>query len=592
LLQRAHSTAQPRGRHGVVAGEQLPLAGGHSPLAGPDELDAARLHEAVRGLATRTPELSAATRLSPWQRNVLIVLLAGGAAGAIAAPEPTLLVLLAVLALPFLLVVALRAAALWHLFAGTPHLRAAPAGAVADGALPIYTVLVPLFREARVVPHLIGALKALDYPAARLEVLLIVETIDGETQAALQRADLPAHMRIVVVPDGSPRTKPRAVQYALQLARGAYVVIYDAEDAPEPDQLRRALAALVAGGEQLGCVQAQLNIYNSEAGWLTRQFTIEYTALFDCILPTLERFELPVPLGGTSNHFRRTALDAVGGWDPFNVTEDADLGIRLARMGWRVGVLRSTTWEEAPQTFRMWLGQRTRWLKGWMQTYLVHMRAPLRLWRELGPQGFIGLQVLMGAMILSALVHPWFYVLVALDAWRGQLLGIPENALGHTLLLLGIVNLVTGYISAIALGSVATARRGRLGLALYALMMPLYWLGISLAAYRALWQLVTAPYYWEKTEHFVGRQRLNGAGAQAPVRSHRSAERITSMPARSKAQQKAAGAALAAKRGDTKVASLKGASKSMYKSMSKGELKEFAETSRKDLPSKKSAKKS
>jgi cellulose synthase/poly-beta-1,6-N-acetylglucosamine synthase-like glycosyltransferase len=146
-----------------------------------------------------------------------------------------------------------------------------------------------------------------------------------------------------------------------------------------------------------------------------RQFTVEYTALFDCILPTLERLDLPVPLGGTSNHFPRAVLDAVGGWDPFNVTEDADLGIRLARAGWHVGVLPSTTWEEAPPTFRVWLGQRTRWLKGWMQTYLVHMRAPRRLWRELGAKRFLGLQVLMGGLILSALVHPWFYVLVALE---------------------------------------------------------------------------------------------------------------------------------------------------------------------------------
>jgi cellulose synthase/poly-beta-1,6-N-acetylglucosamine synthase-like glycosyltransferase len=180
---------------------------------------------------------------------------------------------------------------------------------------------------------------------------------------------LDAHMQVLVVPEGAPRTKPRATQYALQFARGEYVVVYDAEDAPEPDQLRRALAALRAGGERLGCLQAQLNIYNSDATWFTRQFTVEYTALFDCILPTLERLRLPVPLGGTSNHFPRAVLDAVGGWDPYNVTEDADLGIRLARAGWHVGVLNSTTWEEAPPTFRIWKGQRTRWLKGWMQPH-------------------------------------------------------------------------------------------------------------------------------------------------------------------------------------------------------------------------------
>jgi len=200
-------------------------------------------------------------------------------------------------------------------------------------------------------------------------------------------------------------------------------------------------------------------------------------------------------------HFPRAVLDRVGGWDPYNVTEDADLGIRLARAGWRVGVLPSTTWEEAPPTFPVWLGQRTRWLKGWMQTYLVHMRAPRCLWRQLGGRRFLGLQVLMGGLILSALVHPWFYALLALDVWHGRLLGIPGSLPGRTLLWIGIFNLAAGYASAIALGSVATARRGHFRLAAQALLMPIYWLAISFAAYRALVQLVSAPYYWEKTEH-------------------------------------------------------------------------------------------
>ncbi len=218
-----------------------------------------------------------------------------------------------------------------------------------------------------------------------------------------------------------------------------------------------------------------------------------------------------MPLGGTSNHFPRAVLEAVGGWDPYNVTEDADLGIRLARAGWQVSVLPSTTWEEAPPTFRIWRKQRTRWLKGWMQTYLVHMRAPMRLWRELGVRGFLGLQVLMGGLILSALVHPWFYVLVAADLWQGRLLGVPDGMLGRTLLGVGLFNVVAGYLSAMALGAVAAARRGRRRLALHAVLMPLYWLGISLAAYRALWQLAVAPYYWEKTEHFA---RLPHSGSR------------------------------------------------------------------------------
>jgi cellulose synthase/poly-beta-1,6-N-acetylglucosamine synthase-like glycosyltransferase len=328
--------------------------------------DADRLAEAVGALRLHSPELSAASGLWAWQRRALALSLALLGIGVALAPEATLIGLLAIMAVPFLCVVVLRSVALWQLAHPLPK---PPAAAASPVPLPVYTVLVPLYREAGVVGDLLASLRALDYPAERLEVMLIVEATDGETRAVLACTQLDAHMQVLVVPEGAPRTKPRATQYALQFARGEYVVVYDAEDAPEPDQLRRALAALRAGGERLGCLQAQLNIYNSDATWFTRQFTVEYTALFDCILPTLERLRLPVPLGGTSNHFPRAVLDAVGGWDPYNVTEDADLGIRLARAGWHVGVLNSTTWEEAPPTFRIWKGQRTRWLKGWMQPH-------------------------------------------------------------------------------------------------------------------------------------------------------------------------------------------------------------------------------
>jgi cellulose synthase/poly-beta-1,6-N-acetylglucosamine synthase-like glycosyltransferase len=322
------------------------------------------------------------------------------------------------------------------------------------------------------------------------------------------------------VPDGEPRTKPRALNFALLHASGDYVVVYDAEDMPEPDQLHRALARLKSA-PRVGCVQARLNIYNSDESWLTRQFTIEYTALFDCILPTLERLGLPVPLGGTSNHFPRRVLEKAGGWDPYNVTEDADLGIRLARLGLKVEVLPSTTWEEAPRTFTVWRGQRTRWLKGWMQTYLVHMREPLRLLRELGVRRFLGLQVLMGGLILSALVHPWFYVLAVLDA-AFQVLSIPaETIAGRVLWWVGLFNLVAGYVTGVALGGVAVAGRGRLGLASHALLMPFYWLLISFAAYRAMWQLLKAPYLWEKTEHSARPGSVTTTAGASGVASER-----------------------------------------------------------------------
>ena len=228
---------------------------------------------------------------------------------------------------------------------------------------------------------------------------------------------------------------------------------------------------------------------------------MEYSALFDAILPALARIGLPLPLGGTSNHFPREVIEELGGWDPHNVTEDADLGIRIARRGGRIAVIASTTWEEAPPTLAIWLRQRTRWLKGWMLTYLVHMRRPTRLARELGLKRFLGFQALMGGLVFSALVHPLFYLMLALALSNGTFMAAPESDLELVLLTLAAFNLAAGYFSAMALAAIAVCRRRRFSLAFDVALMPFYWLLISLAAYRALLQLLRYPYLWEKTPH-------------------------------------------------------------------------------------------
>ena len=278
----------------------------------------------------------------------------------------------------FLPAIALRVFAAYTLrFDRCSDDRRAPAR-IEDAELPVYTLLVPLYREANMLGGLTRALSRLDYPAAKLDIKLILEAVDAETIAAARALDLPGNVEILVVPDLHPRTKPKALNYALPFARGDYLVIYDAEDRPERDQLRKALAAFRQGPPNLACLQSKLNLYNADDNWLTRQFTIEYGALFDGLLPALDRLRLPIPLGGTSNHFRVAALKWLMAWDPFNVTEDADLGTRLARSGYRCQVLSSTTFEEAPVKFVSWLRQRTRWIKGYMQTWLVHMRQPAK----------------------------------------------------------------------------------------------------------------------------------------------------------------------------------------------------------------------
>jgi cellulose synthase/poly-beta-1,6-N-acetylglucosamine synthase-like glycosyltransferase len=436
----------------------------------------------------------------PWQRRAMLLGALLLFVSALAAPRATLAALLAFLAVPFLCVIAIRALALSTLVRARALARPV-SERWSDDMLPRYSVLVPLFHEAEVLEQLVAALAAIDYPKDRLQILLILESVDRQTRTKLMGMRLPANVSAIVVPDGQPRTKPRALNYALQWASGQYVVVYDAEDIPDPRQLRDAIAILAPENGRVGCVQARLGIYNARDGWLTRQFAIEYAALFDAILPALERLRMPVPLGGTSNHFPRAVLDAIGGWDPYNVTEDADLGIRLSRAGYEVRILNSTTGEEAPGEFSCWLRQRTRWLKGWMQTYLVHMRQPGALLRELGARRFLGLQVLMGGLILSTLVHPWFYVLALFDVALGPAPGLSDTALWRALWVFGLLNLVAGYATAVVLGWAAALNRGGARLAAHAALMPVYWLAISLAAYRALYQLVRDPYLWEKTAH-------------------------------------------------------------------------------------------
>ncbi len=470
------------------------------------QLGRARLVHAVDSLRRQTPLQSAATGWRARQVVTPVIALGVVAGGMAVLPEATVSAVSLILGLPFLCITVIRLLALRQVLSrsvrGGPRGKSMPAR-----RLPRYSVLVPLFRETEVLEDLMASLQALDYPTSKLEVFLLIEASDLGMQAALLGMRLPLHFRVLVVPDCEPRTKPKALNYGLQFARGDLVVVFDAEDRPQAQQLRRAAEAFTRGSANTACVQAQLNIYNPRQGWFAGQFSIEYSALFDAILPALESLRLPVPLGGTSNHFRRDALVALGGWDPFNVTEDADLGIRLARSGYKTSVIASTTWEEAPTTFKVWLPQRTRWLKGWMQTWLVHTRERGALRRQLGGVGTAGFHAIMGGLLLSALVQPLFFALVAYQAWTGTLFEPAQQPLELAMVWISWGNLAAGYATSILVGMISVWRRGRMGLVLPALMMPLYWLLISLAAYRALYQLIRAPFVWEKTPHGAARSR-------------------------------------------------------------------------------------
>lgn len=387
--------------------------------------------------------------------------------------------------------------------------------------LPFYTVLVPLYHEGNILPALVERLRQLDYPREKLEILLLIEDDDQDTQDAASDYPFPPSMQPMLMPPGQPRTKPRALNIALHAARGDYIVVYDAEDMPEPDQLRKAVATLRALPADVVCLQARLNFYNRYQTLLTRMFAVDYAVWYNQFLPGLTAGRIRpgafVPLGGTSNHFRVETLRSIGGWDPFNVTEDCDLGARLGRAGLRVAMLDSTTWEEAVPRPRPWIKQRSRWIKGYLQTYLVHMREPRELFRDLGLRGFIDFQMLVGASSFLLLINPLMWLLTGLYAGtKGTHLGgfieslFPAAVYYPGLLSLVVWNFIFFYCSAYV-----CVRHSLIDLIRYTLLTPLYWVLLSIGAWTGLISLIRNPTYWAKTEHGLSHQ--GAAAAMIPV---------------------------------------------------------------------------
>jgi len=375
--------------------------------------------------------------------------------------------------------------------------------------LPLYTVLVPLFHEGRILPTLVARLKELDYPPERLEVLLLIESDDEQTQGAASEYLFPPHIRSMLMPPGQPRTKPRALNIGLHEVRGEYVVVYDAEDQPEPDQLRKAAAAMRKLSPDVVCLQARLNFYNQQQSFLTRLGAVDYAVWYNQFLPGLTsglaRPGVFVPLGGTSNHFRTEALRRIGGWDPYNVTEDCDLGVRLGREGLRVAMLDSVTWEEAVPRARPWIRQRSRWVKGYLQTYLVHMRRPLRLLRELGPGGFVDFQVLVGFNSFLLLFNPFMWMLtITYSVTKGTSVGnFIQSLFPLPLYYLGLLCLVLWNFIFFYSSVYVCVRHNMVRLTRCVLLTPLYWVLMSVGAWAGLASLVRHPFYWAKTEHGV-----------------------------------------------------------------------------------------
>jgi cellulose synthase/poly-beta-1,6-N-acetylglucosamine synthase-like glycosyltransferase len=375
---------------------------------------------------------------------------------------------------------------------------------IEDSQLPIYSILVPLFKEKKqTISSLINALTNLDYPKEKLDIKLVCEDIDLETIQTIKSLKPPANFQIIKVPDTYPRTKPKACNYALNFCKGEFITIYDAEDRPEASQLKKVLSVFYqnqnSGYSNLVCVQARLNFYNRNENILTKLFAIEYASLFDYILKGLKKLNIPIPLGGTSNHFRVNVLKSLYAWDPYNVTEDADVGIRLALAGMKTELVDSITLEEAPLNINSWINQRSRWIKGYFQTFFVHIKQTKRLYKNHGLASLFGFIMFVGVPGFIYLATIPVIILTTIDYL------FSSSQMSLYLIQFCFLNLVLTLFSNFFISFYIIISRNCFKMLDAAIIFPIYWMLHCIASYQSLYQLIKKPHHWNKTEHGVSK---------------------------------------------------------------------------------------
>lgn len=392
---------------------------------------------------------------------------------------------------------------IYRSFSRAPEIRI-PESAITEmeHEWPTYTVFCPLYKEWEVLPQFVTAMSRLDYPKEKIQIMLLLEEDDHNTIAHAKKIRLPDNFDIVVVPHSMPKTKPKALNYGLKYATGEYIVIYDAEDIPEPMQLKKVVLAFSKAPPKTICIQAKLSFYNPNQNILTRVFTAEYALWFDLVLTGLQSIQAPLPLGGTSNHFRKKDLITLKGWDSFNVTEDCDLGIRLVKSGYRTAVVDSVTLEEANSDLINWMQQRTRWVKGYIQTYFVHTRNWYSFLQSEHKIHLITFHLVVGGKVLSMLINPIMWAItISYFAFRPIVGPTIESFYPAPVLYMGLFSLVIGNFLYMYYYMLGCAKRDYDDLIKYVLLVPLYWLAMSLAAFQAAYQVVVKPHYWFKTKH-------------------------------------------------------------------------------------------
>jgi cellulose synthase/poly-beta-1,6-N-acetylglucosamine synthase-like glycosyltransferase len=481
-------------------------------------------YRALKGLFDRNPDESAYRVLYPWQRNAFLFFFFLIYSLFIVDGIFALVLVFSVLNIFYFIFNPVKFYISLRGFSGPQNefvVTDDEIAALEESTLPVYTILIPLYKEARILPNLLKNINKLDYPKDKLDVKLLLEEVDTETIAEAERLGLFGNPRAIIppmtleeyhvflrifdpvlIPDADIRTKPRACNQGLYRAKGEFCVIYDAEDDPNPDQLKRAVILYNRIGNDYACIQARLNYYNPDDNLLTRWFTTEYSYWFDYYLQGLDYVGCPIPLGGTSNHFRTKQLIGLGGWDPYNVTEDADLGIRIARRKLKVGMMDSYTYEEANGHVWNWIRQRSRWNKGYIQTYFVHMRKPGKLLEDLGWKQFFLFQVNFGGNLLLPLLNPLLWLITVLTF---AVPGLLHFSVWILIAVFSITNMFISNAVYIGLHVNACIKEKAYREIPYVLIFPLYWVLISIGAWKGLLQILTNPFYWEKTIHGIAK---------------------------------------------------------------------------------------
>lgn len=370
---------------------------------------------------------------------------------------------------------------------------------IQDDELPVYTILIPLYREEKVIQQILKAMTAIDYPKDKLDIIITLEEYDHPTINAIKRAQLPVYFKTLILPDVQPKTKPKALNVAFVETRGEFLVIYDAEIIPDPDQLKKAYLAFKRY-PKIGCFQTRLDHYNARQNYLTKLFNAEFSFYYDLFLPGLQKLNYPIPLSGHSVHFRRHIIENIGAWDPYNVAEDCDIGMRIHRMGYRTGIINSTSLEEATSGIGAWIMQRTRWMKGFIQTSIVHLRHPFRFKNEVGGwKNFFAFLITVPGSVVINILNLFFLILLIL--WFTTHSSMVQKLFPGFILYISVVSFVIGNIIFTYLNLLGSYKREQYSLVKYSLLSPLYWVLLAFATMRSAIQIITKPHHWEKTKH-------------------------------------------------------------------------------------------